>query len=158
MDNQLFTTNELATRLGVQPGTIRSWNSRYSDQIQEGTHFIKEGTRKLWTVAALQLFQTATENAAPGVAACVAPLQPIADAIAWEVIAAQLPGQVEASITRILTNPTELDQQRLLQILGQVGAGVSLARMAGIFAGGLRQAIAAGETSLKALGASDETD
>lgn len=157
--NQLFTTTELAAQMGVQPSTIRSWSSRYSEQIQEGTHFIKEGSRKLWTVAALQLFQNATENATPEVSECVAPaLQTVAEAIAWATLEAQLPGQVQASINRILTNPTDMDQQRLLTILSRVGSGVTLAKMSAIFAGGLQQAIATSQASMKQLeGISDET-
>lgn len=152
MTNELLTTKQLAERLNVSDATIRTWNSRYSALIQEGTHFVKDGGRKFWTNAALQLFQGETQIETPVETESVSPaLQPVAEAIAWEVIAAQLPGAVQASVNRILSNPTELDQERLLQILGQVGAGVSLARMAGIFAGGLERAIAASQDNLKAL-------
>lgn len=166
----IYTTQQLSDITGVPSATLRSWKQR--GKLAEGIHWAKDEQDNLvWTdsgleavqslagqsgdAASLKIADTATDSDAAETqgddATAPDPVQQFADRVAWAMLEHQLPGAVQGSINRILANPTELEQQRLLAILERVGSGVTLARMSAIFAGGLTQAIAASSSSLKVL-------
>lgn len=163
--NELLKTSEVADRLGVKPATIRSWFHRYPGLFQEGIHYTQDQRGdKLWTPAAMELFQTrATQtetqiaplSVSSDVADCNHPideqLQPIAESIAYQVIEQRLPVLVNQVIDRLLANPSDLDNQRLNEVLDRVGTGLGLVRMSEAIAGGLRAALAASTESMKSL-------
>ncbi|OLP15614.1 hypothetical protein BST81_25410 [Leptolyngbya sp. 'hensonii'] len=159
--NDLLSTAEVADRLGVKPGTVRSWFHRYPELFQEGTHYVNDKGNKLWTGAGFNLFQVrATQDVTQGATGSVAPsvadpidqqLQPVADAIALAAIEQRLPGLVQGSIHRILNNPTDLDSQKLASMLDRLGQSLGLLQMSKALANGLSIAVAASVKQLEGI-------
>jgi len=64
---EVYTSAQVAQRIAVSAGTIRSWKARKPDQLLEGQHWIQQDGQTLWTdmgVAVLQQLATATGSVA----------------------------------------------------------------------------------------------
>ncbi|HEY9872137.1 MAG TPA: hypothetical protein V6D12_01810 [Candidatus Obscuribacterales bacterium] len=64
---EVYTSAQVAQRIAVSAGTIRSWKARKPDQLVEGQHWVQQDGQTLWTdagVAVLQQLATATGSVA----------------------------------------------------------------------------------------------
>jgi len=58
MSNEVYTTAQAAELLGVPINTLRSWKSRKSDLLIEGTHWVSSDNQILWTQAGIEALQS----------------------------------------------------------------------------------------------------
>ena len=55
--SEVYTSAQVAQRIGVSAGTIRTWKARKSDQLVEGQHWIQQDNQTLWTEAGVSALQ-----------------------------------------------------------------------------------------------------
>lgn len=166
--NELLKTSEVADRLGLKEGTIRAWLTRYPEVFKEGDHHLHLDNKRFWTPAGVELLRSrVTQDVAPSVTLQAtaeganpspgsqpgldAKLEPLAEAIAYQVIEERLPLLVNQAIDRILSNPTDLDNQRMAEALDRIGNTLGLMKAASLLQGGLQAALNASRESLKSL-------
>ena len=61
---EVLSTNQVAERLGIAPGTVRTWKKRYEKQLIEGQHWVSQDGSNYWTITGLE-FLTAIKNGSP---------------------------------------------------------------------------------------------
>lgn len=59
---EVFTTAQVAERLGITANTIHTWKRRNLNKFQEGTHWVKQNDALLWTEQGVQLLSGLKEG------------------------------------------------------------------------------------------------
>jgi len=60
--SEIYSSNQVAERLGIAPGTVRTWKKRYEKQLIEGTHWVNQDGSTMWTQAGLEVLQGETAS------------------------------------------------------------------------------------------------
>lgn len=123
-----------ATHPDVTEPAIHTANSCNEAQLQDGTPWNPDSARTDESDPTIEelleiLASYATIAAPPN------PIDQFADAIAWQMIEQQLPGAIQASIQRILTNSSGVDFVRLWSLLQRMGTGIGPIKLSAILGG-----------------------
>lgn len=152
----LLLTSEVATRLGCNDSQIRNLKHRNKDRLIENLHWQKSNDgRTLWTPQGVSVLASLINGDTVPSQVDTQPyqrhqtLQVWADQMALAAIEQQLPALIQASLNRILTDPTEQDALALAAMLDRIGEGLGLMQASQALAGGLRAAVDASRESLK---------
>lgn len=113
----VYPTRDVAATLGVAEATIRTWKSRKSEALTEGTHYVMDGKTTLWTDEGLSALRSIANGNAPATEpttdqvldAATEIAQPHAMEVAGRIVQAAVMQQAFS----ILRNPTP-DQKAYL--------------------------------------------
>jgi len=59
--SEVYTTAQVAERLGITANTIHTWKRRNLDKFKEGQHWVKQNDALLWTEQGVQLLSNLKE-------------------------------------------------------------------------------------------------